>query len=69
MSKDPKISDFKISKLSKLHYIKWDELEKVMGKKLNKIFIHWMRGQTSLPEGVYIWDLERFLKGGSSFRL
>jgi hypothetical protein len=31
-------------------------------------FLEWMKGQTETEEGVYLWDLKRFLNGGDSFR-
>ena len=43
--------------------ITWSELETVMGKREFNRFNKWMYGQTCAPEGVYIWDLERYLKG------
>lgn len=43
--------------------IPWTQLERVMGKRESKKFLKWMRGQTCVPEGVYEWDLDRYLKG------
>jgi len=43
--------------------VPWKQLEQTMGKREYKRFIKWMNGQTCLPEGVYAWDLERYLKG------
>ncbi len=43
--------------------IPWTQLECVMGKRENKRFLKWLQGQTCVPEGVYVWDLERYLKG------
>ena len=43
-------------------YVSWKELESVLGKRLYKKFIKWMFCQTSYPEGVYVHDLERWLR-------
>jgi hypothetical protein len=42
-------------------YVSWAELERVMGKRRYKKFMKWMSGQTCYPDGVYPWDLRRFL--------
>jgi hypothetical protein len=47
-------------------YVPWDNIEKVMGKEKYKRFAEWMYGQTTAMEGVYPWDLERFLKYDSN---
>jgi hypothetical protein len=47
--------------------IPWQQVKDKLGKRGYKQFSKWMFGQTSLPEGVYPWDLEQFLKGGKSF--
>lgn len=44
-------------------YVSWDELERVMGKRLYNKFLNWMNGQTNVRDGVYTWDLDRFLRG------
>jgi len=43
--------------------IEWEHIEHRMPKRMYKRFCKWMNGQTSSPNGVYIWDLERFLDG------
>ena len=43
--------------------ITWSELKIVMGKREFNRFNKWMSGQTCALEGVYRWDLERYLKG------
>ncbi len=43
--------------------ITWQELEAVMGKREFKKFMKWIGGQTVVQEGVYQWDLDRYLKG------
>ncbi len=44
-------------------FIPWDILEDAFGPLLWEQFSHWMRGQTSVPGGVFPWDVERFLQG------
>ncbi len=43
--------------------IPWEQLREIMGKREYDKFTKWINGQTCLPEGVYVWDLERYLKG------
>jgi len=43
--------------------ISWEEIERVLGKRRYNRFCKWMEGQTSTYGGVYIDDLDRFLKG------
>lgn len=40
-----------------------EEINQVMGKRLSKKFWKWMSGQTMSVHGVYVGDVERFLKG------
>ncbi len=42
--------------------ITWKVLENIMSKRQIKELNKYMFGQTCSPEGVYPWDLERFLK-------
>jgi len=53
------IKDFYISPA----YIAWEELERVLGKQRYKRFLKWMNGQTTVMQGVYQDDLDRWLKG------
>ncbi len=43
--------------------IPWEEIERVLGKRRYKKFSKWMYGQTSYQGGVFVLDLDRFLKG------
>lgn len=43
--------------------IRWEEIEYVLGKRRYKKFCKWMDGQTCVEGGVFMWDLDRFLKG------
>lgn len=54
----PTLNDFYV-----VSYVPWSNVLEVLGKRRYKKFCTWMNGQTSLMEGVYPWDLERFLKG------
>ena len=56
MIKDPTIKDFHIKQ-----YITWKELEEVFGKREYKKFLKWMRGQGTYVEGVFPYDLKRYL--------
>lgn len=33
-----------------------------------KRFLTWIEGQTTTPDGVFVWDLERFLLDRNPFR-
>lgn len=44
-------------------YVAWNMIEELMSEEEHKRFAHWMRGQTSIAEGCYPHDLERFLAG------
>lgn len=44
-------------------YVRWEDCESIMGKRMYKKFCAWMNGQTVSGNGVYPCDLERFLKG------
>ena len=59
MEKKLKIQDFEIIRTP--NYITWENLEKVMGKRMFKKFNNWMRGQTCLQDGAYPEDVERFI--------
>ena len=49
--------------------VPWEQIELVMGKRNYDKFVEWMEGQTVSAFGVYLCDLERFLKGKDSFRI
>ena len=65
------LKDFEIEKVTwksgngegSIPYISWRNLEEVMGLTLYREFEHWLSGQTTLPNGAYPWDVERFLLG------
>ncbi len=44
-------------------YIPWEVIEDVFGPLLWEQFRYWMRGQTSVAEGAYPYDIDRFLRG------
>ena len=41
-------------------YIKWEDIEKVMGKRMYKSFLDFMVGQIGYENGAYPWDVENF---------
>lgn len=43
--------------------VPWDDIERIMGKRLYKKFCKWMGGQTVMGNGVFPGDLDRFLLG------
>jgi hypothetical protein len=43
--------------------VKWTMLKELMSEEEHRRFKHWMLGQTSIAEGCYPHDLERFLEG------
>jgi len=43
--------------------IPFEQLKVILGKRKYKEFMKWMTGQTVRIDGVYKWDLERWLKG------
>ncbi len=51
-----------------ISYVAWEQIEELMDKEEHKKFGDWMSGQTSIAQGCYPHDLERFLAGKSSFR-
>lgn len=51
-----------------ISYIAWDQIEELMDEEERERFGKWMSGQTSIAQGCYPHDLERFLEGKSSFR-
>ena len=42
--------------------IPWNQIEYVLGKRRYLRFAKWMSGQTTTEGGVYVSDLDRFLK-------
>jgi hypothetical protein len=66
LKKDLTIDDFQVHQ-----YVDWEQIAKIMGKRRFKKFKDWMFGQTCSENGVYPWDLERYLnrvlKGKSTY--
>jgi hypothetical protein len=56
------IKDFAIDKFDCMDIVKWEEIERVLGKKRYKEFCKFMRGQTCVQEGVYVCDVQNFLR-------
>ena len=44
-------------------HIRWDDLERIMGKQLYKRWNKWAMGSTSHIDGAYPWDVRSFLNG------
>lgn len=55
------IKDFEVTEPTP--YVSWDELDRVMGKRMYNKFLTWSLGQTCVPGGVNPWDVDRFLRG------
>lgn len=53
--KHPTLADF-------IPVIPWNQIEYVLGKRRYARFKKWMVGQTTMEGGVYVDDLDRFLK-------
>lgn len=51
-----------------ISYIAWEQITELMDEKELESFRLWIRGQTTVIQGCYPHDLERFLAGKSSFR-
>lgn len=51
-----------------ISYIAWTQIDELMDEKELESFRLWIRGQTTIFQGCYPHDLERFLEGKSSFR-
>ena len=49
-------------------YVAWEQVEELMDEEEHKKFGEWISSQTSITQGCYPHDLERFLEGKSSFR-
>lgn len=47
-----------------LAIVTWENLKEVFSPEEHEAFMKWVRGQTVVQEGVYPWDLERYLQGG-----
>lgn len=43
--------------------VPWSQIEARFGDEEYPRFMSWIAGQTTTPDGVYPWDLERFLRG------
>lgn len=54
ITRELKIDDF-------IRIVGWSDVKNTMSKEEYKRFCEWMRGQTCPMDGVYTWDLERFL--------
>ena len=63
MKKNLTIKDFTPREIDGVEVVTWSELEMKMGKKGFRNFQRWMCGQTCTANGVYPWDLERYLQG------
>lgn len=48
--------------------VPWVYIEEKLYAKDYRRFLKWIEGQATTPDGVYIWDLERFLLGKDPFR-
>lgn len=44
-------------------YIRWNDIERMLGEENFKQFCDWMQGQTTPLGGVYPYDLNRWLQG------
>ncbi len=42
--------------------VSWEQLKKFFGGYYSN-FEAWMRGQTCTENGVYVWDVEKYIKG------
>jgi ribosomal protein L33 len=62
MIQNPTIKDFEILTTSEIDYIAWKEIERVLGKREYKKFCKWMNGQTCFKDGVYVCDVENYLR-------
>ena len=52
-----------IMSTGEIAYIPLEIIEDAFGSLIWEQFTQWMRGQTTIAEGVYPWDIERFLQG------
>lgn len=57
MKKDEKIKKLEIDFVE---CVPWAQIEARWGKREYKRFIKWMTGQTCLPEGAYLCDIQRY---------
>lgn len=64
--------DYKVNATFYLKYkiacVEWTEIQRVMheidiSNGMYARFCTWMNGQTACEGGVYVWDLDRFLRG------
>jgi len=56
LKKELKMEDFYLHQS-----VPWENIKEVMGKRRYNKFAKWMMGQTVPTDGVYPWDLERYL--------
>lgn len=43
--------------------VPWEQIQTRLGDEEYHRFRKWIEGQEATPDGVYPWDLERFLRG------
>ena len=58
-----KASEFKSKNIEGIIIVSFKEIQKKMSKFQYEKFCKWMSGQTCMYDGVFIGDLDRFLKG------
>jgi len=51
-----------------ISYVAWKQVKELMDEEEYERFSRWIGSQTSIKQGCYPHDLERFLAGKSSFR-
>lgn len=56
-----KIEDV-VQKKGEMEYIKWEDVEKLLGKRRYKEFQKFMVGQTCFEDGIYLVDFYNFLR-------
>jgi len=54
-----------VAKDDQTPYVSFNSLDEIMSRSERTRFSEWMRGQTAILDGVFPWDLERFLAGRS----
>ena len=48
--------------INKIPIMTFKELKNLLSKEAHKNLLEFMKGQTCLNEGIYIWDFERWLE-------
>ena len=56
------ITDFTVTNGTDIDYIEWKEIERVMKKTRYNEFLQFMNGQTCFKDGVFVCDVENFLR-------